>query len=114
MTTNNTYQQTQQNSIKWMLEKWPNETLWLITKEKSLRVEDCDGPPVYYWLIGLVNLEMLKVGNRIVATRFSNTKNPEGRRGMFSSSEIVSVDGNLDNYTVTTKNSVYSLKKISK
>lgn len=63
--------------------------------------------PLQYWVEGVL-LESPEVDGNINMLRMTNSKNPEGRLGIFKTSKIVSIDQNK----ITTKNSVYEIEEI--
>lgn len=102
---------SQENSIKWMLEKYPNEVLWLLTKQESLK--ENSSRPVGCWIIGTLAPMHPKVGEPLIMARYSNQDNPEGKWGMFTSTKVESVQNSIDGYVVKTQNSVYHLRQLN-
>lgn len=102
---------SQQNSIEWMLEKHPNQILWLLTKQESLK--ENSSRPVGCWLIGSLAPMQPKEGQSLIMTRYANQDNPEGKWGMFTSTKVESLKNSVDGYVVKTQNSIYTLKKLN-
>ena len=94
-----------------MLEQHPNQILWLLTKQESLK--ESASRPVGCWLIGTLAPMNPKVGEPLRIVRYANQDNPEGKWGMFTSTKVESVQNSLDGYVVKTQNSVYHLKQLN-
>jgi hypothetical protein len=102
---------SQEKSIKWMLEKHPYEVLWLLVKQESLK--ENSSRPNGCWLIGTLAPMLPKEGKPLIMTRFANQDNPEGKWGVFTSTEVKTVQNTVDGYVITTRNSIYSLKQLN-
>jgi hypothetical protein len=103
----------QENSIKWALEKYPTDQLWLITKTATLRPDgDVGSTPIGYWVIGTL-AETPTKGKNLFIWRVANIHHPEGRYGYFRTTEVVDVEDVADWLKISTKNSVYTLKKLN-
>jgi len=61
---------SQEKSIKWMLEKHPYEVLWLLVKQESLK--ENSSRPNGCWLIGTLAPMLPKEGKPFIMTRFDN------------------------------------------
>ena len=103
----------QENAIKWALEKYPTDQLWLITKTATLRPNgDVGSTPIGYWVIGTLHEEPTK-GEMFYVQRLADIHHPEGRYGYFRTTEVVDVEQVKGGYVVKTTNSVYAVSKIN-
>lgn len=94
-----------------MLAEHPNEILWLLTKQESLK--ENSSRPVGCWLIGTLAPMQPKEGQPLIMSRFANQDNPEGKWGIFRSTKVESVQNSVDGYIVKTQNSIYHLKQLN-
>lgn len=90
------------------LDKYKDLTLYKLTKISTLNVNP-NGIVDDYWVAGVV-VQGPTVGKSVVISRIANSVHPEGREGIFRTSEVIAVSP-CDYYvTFKTNNSVYKLE----
>lgn len=89
-----------------ILDKYKGLILHKLTKLSTIN-ENPNGVNDNYWVAGVI-VQGPAVGKSFVMSRIANSLHPEGREGIFRTSEVIEINGD----EFKTRNSVYKLELI--
>jgi hypothetical protein len=92
-------------------EKYKDLELHKLTKLSTINLNP-NGINDFYWVAGVV-VQGPKVGKSVVISRIANSLRPEGREGIFRTSEVTAVSPADYFVTFKTVNSIYKLELIN-
>ena len=93
-----------------IMENYKAEKFHKLTKLSTIN-ENPNGIDDTYWVLGVL-ISPPTIGKPLLMARIANSLNPNGKEGIFNTSEITSFDSGAGFVTLKTKNSIYKLEEI--